>query len=120
MPSNFSKTHWNGKDFDPFSDMKRQKLIECVLAGNSKQYLGKAYTEERLNKLSARELDKLFSDYKVKLLGQMVKSLGKSIVRIYSMGACAALGMSNQDALSEDQESDLLLSSTFQRFTCEL
>ena len=30
----------------PKSDMKRQKLIECVLTGNSKQYLGNAYTKE--------------------------------------------------------------------------
>ena len=37
----------------PESDMKRQKLIECVLTGNSKQYLGKVYTEEQVNKLSA-------------------------------------------------------------------
>ena len=28
------------------SDVKQQKLIKCILTGNSKQYLGKAYTEE--------------------------------------------------------------------------
>ena len=39
---------------------------------------------------------------------------------MYSMGACAALGISNQDALSEDLESDPFLNSTLQRFTCEL
>ena len=36
------------------------------------------------------------------------------------MGACAALGISNQDALSEDLESDSFLNSALQRFTCEL
>ena len=36
------------------------------------------------------------------------------------MGACAALGISNQDALSEDLESDPFLTSALQRFTCEL
>ena len=63
--------------------MKQQKLIECVLTGNSKQYLGKAYTEDRVNELSAEEVHKLFSNYKAKILGQMVKSLGKSIIRMY-------------------------------------
>ena len=43
--------------------MKRQKFIECVLTRNSKQYLGKAYTKERVNKLNAEEVDKLFSNY---------------------------------------------------------
>ena len=50
----------------------------------------------------------------------MVKSLGHSIINMYSMGSCAALGMSNQDALSEDLENDPFLNSALQRFTCEL
>ena len=79
---------------------------------NHKQYLGKAYTEERISKLSEEEADKLSSNYEVKLSGQMVKSLGKSIFKMYSMAACAVLGMSNQDALSEDLETDPFLNST--------
>ena len=35
----------------PQSDTKRQKLLECVLTGNSKLYLGKVYTEEQLAEL---------------------------------------------------------------------
>ena len=54
------------------------------------------------------------------LSGQMVKSLGRSIINMYSMGVCVALGISNQDALSEDLENDPFLNSTLQRFTCEL
>ena len=46
----------------PESDVKLQKLIECVLAGSSKQHLGKAYTEEQIKQLSAEEVDKLFSN----------------------------------------------------------
>ena len=65
-------------------------------------------------------MDKLFNNYKAKLSGQMAKSLGKSIMNMYSMGPCAALGISNQDALSEDLESDPFLYSALQRFTCEL
>ena len=57
----------------PKSDVKRQKLIKCILTGNSKQYLGKAYTEEQVNKFSGEEVDKLFSIYEAKLSGQMVK-----------------------------------------------
>ena len=50
----------------------------------------------------------------------MVKSLGKSIINMYSMGACSALGIRNQEALSEDLENDSFLNSALQRFTCEL
>ena len=47
-------------------------------------------------------------------------SLGCSIINMYSMGACAVLGIRNQDALSEDLENDPFLNSVLQRFTCEL
>ena len=60
----------------PQSDTKRQKLLECVLTGNSKMYLGKVYTEEQLAKLNEEEVEKLFNNYEAKLSGQMVKSLG--------------------------------------------
>ena len=104
----------------PQSDTKHQKLLECILTRNSKLYLGKVYTEEQLKKLSKEEVEKLFNNYKAKLSGQMVKSLGKSIINMYLMGACAVLGISDQDALSEDLENDPFLNSALQRFTCEL
>ena len=65
-------------------------------------------------------MEKLFNNYEAKLSIQMVKSLGKSIINMYSMGDCTALGISNQDALSGDLESDPFLNSALQRFTCEL
>ena len=104
----------------PQSDTKRQKLLECILTRNSKLYLGKVYTEEQLKKLSEEEVEKLFNNYEAKLSGQMVKSLGHSIINMYSMRACAVLGISNHDALSEDLENDPFLNSALQRFTCEL
>ena len=49
----------------------------------------------------------------------MVKSLGKSIIYMYSVGASSALGIRNQEALSEDLENYPFLNSALQRFTCE-
>ena len=43
----------------------------------------------------------------------MVKSLGKSIINMYSMGACSALGIRNH-------ENDPFRNSALKRFTCEL
>ena len=62
----------------------------------------------------------LFNIYEAKLSCQMVKSLSKSIIKMYLMGACAILGMSNSDAPSENLESDPFLISALQRLTCEL
>ena len=104
----------------PQSDTKHRKLLECILTGNSKLYLGKVYTEEQLTKLSKEEVEKRFNNYGAKLSGQMVKSLGRSIINMYSMGACSVLGIRNQEALNEDLENDPFLNSALQRFTCEL
>ena len=49
-----------------------------------------------------------------------MRSLGHSIINRYSMGACAALGISDQDALSEELENDPFLNSALQGATCEL
>ena len=86
----------------PQSDTKRQKLLECIPTGNSKLYLRKVYTEEKIKEFNEEEVENLFNNYEAKLSGQMVKSLGKSIINMYSMGACSALGITNQDAVSED------------------
>ena len=59
----------------PQSDTKRQKLLECILTGYSKLYLGKVFTEDQLKKLNDEEAEKLFNNYEAKLSGQMVKSL---------------------------------------------
>ena len=104
----------------PQSDTKHQKLLECVLTRNSKLYLGKVCTEEQLANLNEEEVEKLYNNYEAKLSGQMVKSLGCSINNMYSMGACSAPGITNQDALSGDLENDPFLNSALQRFTCEL
>ena len=47
-------------------EAEKQKLLECILTGNSKLYLGKVYTEEQINKFSDEEVDKLFNNYKAK------------------------------------------------------
>ena len=44
-------------DYDKQSDTKCQKLLECILTGNSKLHLGKAYTEEELKKRSEEEVE---------------------------------------------------------------
>ena len=53
----------------PQSDTKRQKLLECVLTGNSKLYLRKVYTEEKIKELNEEEVEKLINNYEAKLSG---------------------------------------------------
>ena len=50
----------------------------------------------------------------------MTKSLGKSIINLYSNVVCSVLDVGNHQELSTDLESDPFLNTALQRFTCDL
>ena len=56
---------------------KREKLVVCVLSGNSKQYLGREYTEQQINEMDCTNVSTLLNRYESVLSAQMTKSLGK-------------------------------------------
>ena len=58
--------------------------------------------------------------YEFVLSAQMTKSLGKSVINLYSNIACSVLGIGNQQHLSNDLECDPFLNTAMQRFTCDL
>ena len=99
---------------------KREKLVACVLSGNSKMYLGKEYTEEQINKMECNDVNTILNRYESILSAQMTKPLGKSIINLYSNLACSVLGVGNQQELSTDLECDPFLDTAMQRFTCDL
>ena len=72
---------------------KRERLVACVLSGNSKMYLGKEYTEEQINKMDCNDVNTLLNRYESVLSARMTKSLGKSIINLYSNLACSVLGV---------------------------
>ena len=99
---------------------KRERLVACVLSGNSKMYLGKEYTEEQINEMDCTNVNTLLNRYESVLSAQMTKSLGKSVINLYSNIACSVLGVGGQQDLSTNLESDLFLNTALQRFTCDL
>ena len=92
---------------------KRERLVACVLSGNSKMYLGKEYTEEQINKMDCNDVNTLLNIYESILSAQMTKSLGKRVINLYifklslqcarcSNLACSVLGVGNQQDFSTD------------------
>ena len=99
---------------------KRERPVACILSGNSKMYLGKEYTEQQINEMDYNSINTLLNRYESVLYSQMTKSLGKSIINLYSNLACSVLGVGNQQELSTDSECDPFLNTAMQRFTCDL
>ena len=72
---------------------KRDRLVECVLSGDSKQYLGKEYTEGQMNEMDSNYINILSNRYESVLSAQMTKLLGKSVINSHSNIACSVLGV---------------------------
>ena len=99
---------------------KRDRLITCILPGNSKQYSGKEYTEQHINEMDSHNISALSNRYESVLSAQMTKSSGKSVINLYSNVACSVLGVGNQQDLSDDLECDPFLNTAMQRLTSDL
>ena len=85
-----------------------------------KQYLRKEYTEQQVNEMDSNYINILSNRYESVLSAQMTKSLDKSVINLYSNIAWSALGVGNQQDLSNDLECDPFLNTALQRFTCDL
>ena len=99
---------------------KRERLVACVLSGNSKMFLGKEYTEQQINEMDCTIVNTLLNRYESVLSAQMTKSLGKSVINLYSNIACSVLGVGNQQDLNDDLECDPFLNTALQRLTSDL
>ena len=52
---------------------KRERLVACVLSGNSKMYLGKESTEQQINEMDSTTVNTLLNRYESVLSAQMTK-----------------------------------------------
>ena len=44
---------------------KRERLVACVLSGNSKMYLGKEYTEQQINEMDCTNCQHAFKSIRI-------------------------------------------------------
>ena len=70
--------------------------------------------------MDCNNVNTLLNRYESILSAQMTKSLGKSIINLYSNIACSVLGVGNQQELGTNLESNPFLNTALQRFTCDL
>ena len=70
--------------------------------------------------MDCTNVNTLLNRYESILSAQMTKSLGKSVINLYSNLACSVLGIGNQQELSTDLECNPFLNTALQRFTCDL
>ena len=58
---------------------RREKLVPCIISGNSKQYLGKEYSGQQIKEMDCTNVNTLLSRYESVLSAQMTKSWAKAL-----------------------------------------
>ena len=67
--------------------------------------------------MDSNNINILLHRYESVSSAQMTKSLGKSVINLYSNIACSMLGVGNQQTLCNDLECDPFLNIALQRLT---
>ena len=98
----------------------RQRLAECISAGNSKTYLGKHLSLEQLGIMSEKEVVKCYAIYESKLGLNMTKSLGHSILSLYTAAVSHLFPIDSKEKLTEDLKNDPLITESLSSITSHL
>ena len=104
----------------PTIALYRQRLAEVISAGNCKEYLGKHLTLEQLGQMPEKELVKAYSIYESKLGLKMTKSLGHSILGLYTSIVSNFFPVDSQEKLTEDLRNDPLITESLSSITAQL
>ena len=98
---------------------KRERIYAVVASGKSKHYLGKQLTIDEAQELSDDDIEALHDRYSSLLGSKIVKSLGQSVVTLYSKTLSRYFDI-DQDKLYNDLVSDPIVSETLGSFSCRL
>lgn len=93
-------------------DAKREKLMEIIVSGKSKLYLGIDLTPEKVSGLSGDEVVFFHNRYEKVLGSQMVRSIGHSLISLYANVVDKLFTVDNRDDLVYDLKQDVVLNNT--------
>ena len=101
---------------------KRERLAIIAAGGRARQYLGKAWSVEEIDKMDDDEVRKIYTRYEARLGVCMTKTLGKAALQLYTTVATMFLPIppENRQPLIEDLESDLVVDRVLNSTACEL
>ena len=101
---------------------KRERLAIIAAGGRARQYLGKAWSVEEIDKMDDDEVRKIYTRYEARLGVCMTKTLGKAALQLYTTVATMFLPIppENRQPLIEDLESDLVVDRVLNSTDCEL
>lgn len=110
------------------ADKMKERLIQVVAGGKSKQFLGKIYNTNEIEKLDTEQLTKLYGRYEAVLGGHITKTLKQHIIYAYARGVEALcptvsqgrLGVSDVNQMFESLNNGPFIDLALTSLTCQL
>ena len=103
-----SEIHPNHDENFALQNSMREKLIKIVVSGQSKEFLGKNFTSDEIEKLDQKEIEKLYARYESRIGVLVTKTLKKHIISAYSNAVMYLLPgnfvLTNPEELEESLE----------------
>ena len=99
---------------------KKERLYQLIGTGNSKRYLGKQLTVEEVQSFTPEEIEDYYARYQSALGAKMAKSIGTSLISVYTKTLNHFFKVKDIDHLSEDLTHDPIVSNTIGSISCEL
>ena len=99
---------------------KKERLYQLIGTGNSKRYLGKHLTVEEVQTFTPEEIEDYYARYQSALGAKMAKSIGKSLISVYTKTLNYFFKVKDVEYLSDDLTNDPIVSNTIGSISCEL
>lgn len=96
---------------------KRESILRIVSSGKSKMYFGTEISIEQINQLSCQDILVLHHRYENIVAGQMVKSLGYSLINMYTKVVSSIVSLDSEEELTEDLRRDPLIWRSLSEFS---
>ena len=97
-------------------ESKRQKLLCLVASGQCKEFLGKFYTQETIEKMKPEHVKKYYAIYETAFNARVSENIVKNIVSLASKGMGYLLPIDSTSELSDDLNNDFLVNSELKKF----
>jgi hypothetical protein len=98
----------------------RDRLAAIAAGGQAKEYLGRALTVEQIDAMESAEIQKLYARYQGKLGAVMSKTLGESLIQLYSLTVSQWLPIDSMAGLNADLQSDPFVGHALTGLCCTL
>ena len=99
---------------------EKLKLLELVKNGSIKKYCGRNLTEEKIDKLSDKEIQEYHKLYLEKYNNELRKPIANSILNIYAHTVNRFKKIDNVDKLTNDLVNDPAINAAFDKIPNEM